>query len=50
MSDAAGPAWTPSAERIARSRLTAFTAWLARERGRAFADYESLWHWSIDEP
>ena len=28
--------WTPSAERIERSHLTAFTRWLARERGLNF--------------
>ena len=50
MSDAMAPAWCPSPERIARSRLTAFTDWLEREQGRAFADYESLWRWSTSEP
>ena len=50
MSDDMAPAWCPSPERIARSRLTAFTEWLAREQGRAFTDYESLWRWSITEP
>lgn len=44
------PAWSPTPERIAGSRLTAFTDWLNREQGRAFADYESLWRWSTDEP
>jgi acetoacetyl-CoA synthetase len=50
MSEALAPAWSPTRERIARSRLTAFTDWLARERGSAFADYEALWGWSIAEP
>ena len=44
------PAWTPSPERIARSRMTAFTDWLERQRGRRFADYESLWRWSTEQP
>jgi acetoacetyl-CoA synthetase len=50
MNDDMAPAWCPSPERIARSRLTAFTQWLARERGREFTDYESLWRWSTTEP
>ena len=50
MSDATSPAWSPSPERIRQSRLTAFTDWLAREQGRSFADYESLWRWSTTEP
>jgi acetoacetyl-CoA synthetase len=44
------PAWSPSADRIAHSRLTAFTQWLELKRDRRFADYESLWRWSTDEP
>jgi acetoacetyl-CoA synthetase len=43
------PLWRPSAERIARARITAFRAWLARERGLEFEDYESLWRWSVDD-
>ncbi len=41
--------WTPSAERIARARLTDFLHWLAAERGLEFADYEALWRWSTEE-
>jgi acetoacetyl-CoA synthetase len=41
--------WTPSQERIARSRLTDFRTWLKQERGREFADYEALWAWSTTE-
>ena len=50
MSEAMAPAWRPTPERVARSRLSAFTEWLAREQGREFANYEALWHWSISEP
>ena len=32
-----------------RARITAFLAWLERERGLAFADYESLWRWSVTD-
>ncbi len=41
--------WTPSAEQIAGANLTAFTAWLARERGRSFDDYHALWRWSVED-
>jgi hypothetical protein len=36
-------------KRYARRRLTAFTDWLARERGLRFADYDALWRWSVDD-
>jgi acetoacetyl-CoA synthetase len=41
--------WEPSAERVAASRLSAFVAWLERERGRHFATYEELWSFSVTE-
>jgi acetoacetyl-CoA synthetase len=39
--------WTPSRERIERSRLTRFMRWLDTERGLRFDDYASLWRWSV---
>jgi acetoacetyl-CoA synthetase len=41
--------WTPSAERIAGSRLTSFERWLQAEHGLTFPSYEALHRWSIDE-
>ena len=41
--------WTPSRERVANARVTAFTRWLAQERGRSFASYQELWRWSVDD-
>jgi len=41
--------WTPSRERVEKAQLTAFTRWLATERGKSFATYEDLWRWSVDE-
>jgi acetoacetyl-CoA synthetase len=41
--------WTPSAERVAGANLTAFTAWLAAERGLRFDDYQALWRWSVGD-
>ncbi len=41
--------WTPSPERVNKANLTAFTRWLATERGKAFGSYAELWQWSIDD-
>ena len=43
------PLWQPTRERIARANITDFTARVARETGRAFPDYKTLWRWSNDE-
>jgi acetoacetyl-CoA synthetase len=43
------PLWKPSPERVAGARITAFLAWLERERGLTFPDYESLWRWSVTD-
>jgi acetoacetyl-CoA synthetase len=41
--------WTPSAERVAGSNLTAFTNWLAAQRGLFFDGYHALWRWSVED-
>ena len=41
--------WQPSAARREKSHVTAFVAWLKRERGRDFASYDALWQWSIED-
>lgn len=41
--------WQPSPEFQQQSRLQAYMDWLARERQLRFADYESLWEWSVNE-
>jgi acetoacetyl-CoA synthetase len=41
--------WTPSPERVDKANLTAFTRWLASERGKSFASYSDLWQWSVDD-
>ncbi len=38
--------WTPSAEQVGGTNVTAFQAWLAA-RGRRFDSYDALWHWSV---
>ncbi|RBY83914.1 acetoacetate--CoA ligase [Geodermatophilus sp. TF02-6] len=41
--------WTPSPERIERTRLTAFTRFAEERTGRSFDDYAALWRWSTTE-
>jgi acetoacetyl-CoA synthetase len=41
--------WTPSPERVSQANVTALANWLARERGRHFADYGALWRWSVED-
>jgi acetoacetyl-CoA synthetase len=43
------PLWTPRTERIRTAGITRYLAWLEKERGLRFADYESLWRWSVTE-
>jgi acetoacetyl-CoA synthetase len=47
--DAMAVIWTPSPERAASARITAFTTWLRTQRGLEFADYESMWSWSVND-
>jgi acetoacetyl-CoA synthetase len=39
--------WTPPADVRQRTRIGDYLGWLARERGRRFADYHALWRWSV---
>jgi acetoacetyl-CoA synthetase len=41
--------WQPTAADRESSRVGEFLRWLERERGLAFADYDELWRWSVDE-
>jgi len=42
--------WTPSAERIAQSNLSAFMQVVSDKTGHQFADYHALYNWSIENP
>jgi len=42
----ATPIWSPSPERIAQTRLSAFLARLAEQEGVPCRDYAELWDWS----
>jgi acetoacetyl-CoA synthetase len=41
--------WTPSADTVEKSHVMRFIAWLERERGLTFADYEALRAWSVSD-
>ncbi len=41
--------WTPSPERIERTRLTAFSRFAEERTGRSFDEYAALWQWSATD-
>jgi acetoacetyl-CoA synthetase len=41
--------WTPSSQRLAEARITAFINWLRAERWRTFDSYWALWKWSATD-
>ena len=41
------PLWTPSAARIAATRMTAFRLFINQRHGLALADYPALHAWSV---
>jgi acetoacetyl-CoA synthetase len=41
--------WTPGPDRVERANVTAFTRWLAAERGHDFGAYQDLWEWSVTD-
>jgi acetoacetyl-CoA synthetase len=41
--------WQPDPARVELTRLAAYQRWLHQERGLRFADYASLWRWSVDD-
>jgi acetoacetyl-CoA synthetase len=43
------PLWGPSEQERERATLTRFMRWVAAREGRAFADYEQLRVWSVQE-
>lgn len=47
MAEAGDKLWQPSEARCEATELAGFSRWLG-ERGKPFADYESLWAWSAD--
>ncbi len=43
------PLWEPTAQDRERAEMTRFMRFAGERRGRAFADYDQLWRWSVDE-
>ncbi len=41
--------WSPAPDARERTRIGAYLGWLEAERGLAFADYDALLRWSIDD-
>lgn len=41
--------WTPREDFARSSNIAHYMGWLARERGRSFADYAALWDWSVTD-
>jgi acetoacetyl-CoA synthetase len=41
--------WEPPSEQRERVEMARFMSWAAARRGRAFAGYDELWRWSVDE-
>ncbi len=41
--------WTPSDDFVANSNVMKLIAWLKENRGLEFADYQSLWQWSVTD-
>ena len=41
--------WTPPPDVRETTEIGRYLAWLERERGLAFSDYDELWRWSVDD-
>jgi acetoacetyl-CoA synthetase len=41
--------WTPPPDGRERSRVGQYLGWLADTKGLAFASYQELWRWSVDD-
>ena len=39
--------WQPTDQDVAAANMTAYTRWLRETKGLTFADYRSLWQWSV---
>jgi len=41
--------WKPTPAQAGQTNMAKFTTWLAEQRGKRFADYASLWQWSVTD-
>ena len=46
---AASDVGAPARARASAVEMARFMGWAGERRGRAFADYDELWRWSVDE-
>lgn len=49
MGDDAEVLWSPPDDVLETTRIGDYLRWLERTRGLAFADYDALWRWSVDD-
>jgi acetoacetyl-CoA synthetase len=47
--DDPGVLWSPPPDVRETTEVGRYLAWLERERGLAFADYDALWEWSVSD-
>ena len=47
--DGPGVLWTPPADVRETTEIGRYVTWLERERGLAFASYDELQRWSVDD-
>ncbi len=47
--DSETPLWTPPRQWREQLAMTRFMRFAGERRGRAFADYDELWRWSVAE-
>lgn len=50
MNDIGAVLWEPDEARIADANVSRFRNWVNAEKGLDLADYQDLWHWSVDAP
>ncbi|WP_394782292.1 acetoacetate--CoA ligase [Undibacterium sp.] len=40
--------WTPSVQRVTKTRMHDYMQWLRKNRDMQFSDYNELWQWSVE--
>ncbi|MGV0715189.1 acetoacetate--CoA ligase [Mycolicibacterium sp. XJ662] len=49
MTETVAAQWTPTADDIAKARITDFARFVQQRVDTPFEDYQSLWQWSVDD-
>jgi acetoacetyl-CoA synthetase len=47
--DEEAPLWRPSPADREQAEMTRYIRWAGERRGQAFADYDALWRWSVEQ-